>query len=121
MLNQEELTYKIRGCVFEVFRELGAGFAEKVYENALLIELEKQGLKCKSQQIISVMYKEKIVGEYTTDIVVADKVLLELKAVSKLTPTHEAQVLNYLKATGIKIGLLVNFTHPKASIKRYIL
>lgn len=121
MLNEEELTYQIRGCVFEVFRELGAGFAEKVYENALLHELEKQGLECKSQQVLSVMYKEIVVEEYVTDIVVADKVLLELKAVSKLTSVHEAQVLNYLKATDIKIGLLVNFTHPKASIKRYVL
>ena len=118
---EEELTYKIRGCVFEVYKELGSGFLEKVYENALMIELRKQGLKCESQVPLNVSYKSNIVGEYVVDVLVEGKIVLELKAVSKLLPVHEAQVLNYLKATGIKIGLLVNFTHPKASIKRYIL
>lgn len=104
-----------------MFRELGAGFSEKVYENALLIELKKQGLQCRSQQALSVKYKDEIVGEYVTDIVVEDIVVLELKAVSKINTAHEAQILNYLKATGLKIGLLINFTYPKATIKRFVL
>ena len=121
MLKEEELTYKIRGCVFEVYKELGAGFLEKVYENALLIEINKQGLNCKSQQGLTVKYKGTVVGEYFADIVVEDKVLLELKAVNKITPIHEAQLLNYLKSTGIKVGLLINFGYPKAIVKRYVL
>jgi len=121
MLDDKELTYKIRGCVFEVYRELGAGFLEKVYEKALLIELRKQGLNCKAQQSLTVKYKENVVGEFLTDIVVEDRVILELKSTNKITSAHEAQILNYLKATGIKFGLLINFTYPKATVKRYIL
>lgn len=121
MLDEEELTFKIRGCVFEVFRELGAGFTEKVYEKALLLELKSQGLECKAQQLLKVHYKKQVVGEYITDIVVENKVVLELKAINKITSVHEAQILNYLKATGIKVGLLINFTYPKAIVKRYVL
>ena len=120
MLKDKDLTYKIRGCVYEVFRELGAGFLEKVYENALLIELNNQGLKVKVQHPLVVNYKGKLVGEYIVDLLVEDRIVIELKAVSQLLPIHEAQLLNYLKATNINIGLLVNFTHPKATIKRYV-
>ena len=119
--NLDELTYKINGAVFEVNRILGAGFLEKVYENALVLELKKQGLKVESQVPISVIYKGNVVGEYTADILVEDKVILELKAVDKIQKIYEAQLLNYLKATGMKIGLLVNFKHPKAEIKRLLL
>jgi GxxExxY protein len=119
--NFDELTYKINGAVFEVNRILGAGFLEKVYENALVLELEKQGLKAESQVPISVIYKGNVVGEYTVDILVEDKVILELKAADKIQKIYEAQLLNYLKATGMKIGLLVNFKYPKAEIKRLIL
>ena len=115
-----ELTYKINGAIFEVNRELGAGFLEKIYENALLVELTKVGLKAENQVPIRVQYKGKDVGEYSADIVVENQVILELKAVESLQKVHEAQLLNYLKATGFKIGLLVNFTHPKAEIKRFI-
>jgi GxxExxY protein len=117
----DQLTYKINGAIFEVNRVLGAGFLEKVYENALVIELKKQGLKAASQVPISVAYKDEVVGEYTVDILVEDKVILELKAVDKLQKVHEAQILNYLKATGTKVGLLVNFRHPKAEVKRFVL
>ncbi len=120
MLKAEELTYKIRGAIFEVFRQLGAGFLEKVYENALMIELHNCGLQAASQQAIHVYYKNQIVGNYIADIIVNEQVLLELKAVSQLAPIPEAQLLNYLKATQIEIGLLVNFTHPKAVIKRLV-
>jgi len=116
-----ELTYLINGAIFEVNRVLGPGFLEKVYENALLVELIDRGLKAENQVPIEVKYKGKEVGEYFADIVVENQVILELKAVDSLQKIHEAQLLNYLKATGYKIGLLVNFTHPKAEIKRFIL
>ena len=116
-----DLTYKINGAIFEVNKILGAGFMEKVYENALLIELLNMGLKAKAQVPINISYKGKIVGEYFADIVVEDKIILELKAVEALEKIHEAQLLNYLKATKYKVGLLVNFTHPKAIIRRLVL
>ena len=116
-----DLTYQINGAVFEVNRELGAGFLEKVYENALSIELIERGLKAENQVPIKVKYKGKEVGEYFADIIVENKVILEIKAIETLQRIHEAQLLNYLKATEYKIGLLVNFTYPKAQIKRFIL
>ena len=116
-----ELTYQINGAIFEVNKVLGFGFLEKIYENALMIELRDRGLKAANQVPIKVQYKNKEVGEYYADIVVEDKVILELKAVESLERIHEAQLLNYLKATGYKIGLLVNFTHPKAIIRRFVL
>jgi len=116
-----DITYAINGAVFEVNRVLGAGFLEKVYENALLIELKRQGLKAENQVPIRVLYKENAVGEYLADIVVEKKVIVELKTVEKLDKVHEAQLLNYLKATGMQVGLLVNFKHPKAEIKRMVL
>ena len=121
MLEAEDLTYKIRGCIFEVYRHLGSGFLEKVYENALIIELRNNGLNVSSQRSINVYYKEQIVGDNIADMIVEDQVLIELKAVSNLSSAHEAQVLNYLKATNIKVGLLVNCTYPKATIKRLII
>ncbi len=120
-MNIDDITYKINGAIFEVNRELGAGFLEKVYENALMVELADRKLKAESQVPIKVRYKGVEIGEYFADIVVEKQVLLELKAVDSLQKMHEAQLLNYLKATGYKIGLLVNFTHPKAEIKRFIL
>ena len=116
-----DVTYEINGAVFEVNRVLGPGFLEKVYENALLIELKNRGLRVENQALVKVFYKEKVVGEYVADIVVEEKVIVELKTVEKLGKVHEAQLLNYLKATGIGVGLLVNFKHPKAEIKRMVL
>jgi GxxExxY protein len=115
-----ELTYQINGAIFRTNRELGAGFLEKVYENALLVELRDQGLKAENQVPIKVTYKGTDVGEYYADIVVENQVILEIKAAEALQKAHEAQLLNYLKATGYKIGLLVNFTYPKAQVKRFI-
>lgn len=116
-----ELTYRINGAIFEVNRELGTGFLEKVYEKALLVELMRRGIKCENQVPITVKYKGTNVGEYYADIVVENQIILELKAIDSLQKVHEAQLLNYLKATGYKIGLLVNFTHPKAEIKRFVM
>ncbi len=120
-MNINDLTYQINGAIFEVSRTLGAGFIEKVYENALMIELRKRGLEAESQAPIKVFYKEEAVGEYFADILVEDKIIIELKAVENISKLHEAQILNYLKATGIQLGLLVNFKHPKAEIKRMVL
>jgi len=121
MLKEEELSYVIRGCVYEVFRHLGCGFLEKVYENALLGELKDQGLRAESQMPLKVLYKKEVVGEYFADVVVEDSVILELKAQQQLLKVHEAQLLNYLKATDAKVGMLVNFTYPRATIKRLVL
>ena len=115
-----EITYIINGAVFEVNRVLGPGFLEKVYENALLIELKKRGLAVESQVPIKVLYKGEPAGEYIADILVEGKVIIELKAIDKLDKIHEAQIMNYLKATGIPVGLLVNFKHSKAEIKRIV-
>ena len=119
-LLEEDLSYRVRGCVYEVYRELGAGFLEKIYESALLIELRAAGLNAEAQRPIRVRYKGRAIGDFAADIVVENKILLELKAVSILRPEHEAQILHYLKATGLKLGLLINFTAPRAEIKRII-
>ncbi len=116
-----DITYEINGAVFEVQRELGPGFLEKVYENALLVELKRRGIKAESQVPVKVSYKGSMVGEYVADLLVEKKVIVELKTVERLDRTHEAQLLNYLKATGIQVGLLVNFKHQKADIKRMVL
>ena len=120
-MEHNDITYKINGAVFEVNRVLGAGFLEKVYENALAKELKIQGLKVETQAPNKVYYKEQCVGEYFADLLVEGKVIVELKTVERIEKIHEAQLLNYLKATGIKVGLLVNFRHPKADIKRLVL
>lgn len=117
----DEITYKINGAVFEVNRVLGGGFLEKIYENALLKELRSHGLEANSQVPLEVTYKGETMGEYAVDILVEKCVILELKAVDQLQKVHEAQLINYLKATGLNVGLLINFKHPKADIKRFVL
>ena len=121
MLQEEQISYAIRGCVFEVYRQLGCGFLEKVYEKALLAELELRGLRAETQVPVTVQYKSVVVGEYFADIVVEKRIILELKAQQKLPHASKAQLLNYLKATGLHLGMLVNFAFPKASIKRVVL
>ena len=109
ILGGPSLTELIINCAYEVHNILGSGFLEKVYENALLTELQIRGIKAEAQIPISVRYKDKIVGEYVADIVVEESVLLELKALEKLADVHEIQLKNYLKATNIELGLLINF------------
>lgn len=116
-----DITYAINGAIFEVNKVLGPGFLEKVYENALLHELKNRRLKAVCQAPITVNYKGQCVGEFFADILVENRVIIELKTVEKIEKIHEAQLLNYLKATGIQVGLLVNFRHPKAEIKRLVL
>ena len=116
-----DITYEIRGALFEVNKELGSGFLEKVYENALLIELQRRDLKVQTQFPITVNYKNMPVGNYVADMLVEEKVIVELKTLEKLDNNHEAQLLNYLKATGVHVGLLVNFKNSRADIKRMVL
>ncbi|MDD2585669.1 MAG: GxxExxY protein [Syntrophomonadaceae bacterium] len=116
----ENLTKEIIGAAYRVYNILGAGFLEKIYENALVVELEKQGLKTIQQHPINVYYDEKIVGEYFADLLIEDKVIVELKAISELTKAHEAQLINYLKATEKEVGLIINFG-DEIKIKRKIL
>ena len=117
---EKELVYKINNCIFEVYKELGHGFLERVYEKALLIEFNSQRLKAQAQVPIQVHYKGEIVGDYYADLVVEDKVIIELKAQENLSKAYDAQLLNYLKATKIGVGLLVNFAYPKATVKRFV-
>ena len=116
----EELTFKIIGIAMKVHNELGSGFLEKVYENAMMLHFEIEGIKAEQQKEIKVKYLGKEIGHYISDIFVDEKVIVELKTVEKLTDVHTAQLINYLKATGIKIGLLINFKNEKLEYKRYI-
>lgn len=118
-LRHEEITGDIIGCAFEVINELGAGFLESVYEKAMLIALRQKGLSSIPQHPVKVMFRDECVGDFYGDIFVEWKVLVELKAVKALTPEHQAQVINYLNATGIEVGLLINFGHPKLEYRRF--
>jgi len=115
----QDLTEKIIKAYYNVYNELGYGFLEKVYENALLIELKSLGLNCEKQKPISVSFKGYSVGEYFADIIIENEVIIELKAAEGLVEEHEAQLLNYLRATEIEVGLLFNFG-KKPQFKRKI-
>ncbi len=112
-----DLTEAIIKCFYKVYNELGYGFLEKVYHNALLIELQNEELKVESQKPIKVSYQGDVVGEYYADIIVEDVVIIELKATETVTEAHEYQLINYLKATNIEVGLLLNFG-KKPEIRR---
>jgi len=114
----EELTGKILEACFEVSNELGAGFLESVYEKALAIALRQKGLIVETQVPLTVRFRGENVGEFFADIIVEGKVMVELKAVKELAAEHQAQLINYLKATGVEVGLLVNFGRPKVEYKR---
>lgn len=116
----EEITEKIIGCAYMVANTLGAGFLEKVYENALAHEIRKTGLDVKQQSPITVYYDGVVVGEYVADLVVENEVIVELKSAKSLDNVHMAQCLNYLKATGRKVCLLINFGSPRIELKRIV-
>jgi GxxExxY protein len=118
-IKYKELTEKIIGIFYRVYNNLGYGFLEKVYENAMMIEFKRDDIHAVSQYTIKVFYEGEIVGEYFTDILVDDKAIVEIKAVRNLALEHEAQLLNYLKATDKEVGLLLNFG-PKPEIKRKV-
>ena len=117
-LLHSEITDKIISCAYDVYNQLGFGFSEKVYENAMMIKSAQRNLKAVQQAPINVYFESKLVGEYFADMFIEDKVLVELKAVSILSKAHEAQLMNYLKATGIKVGLLINFGDKLKIVRR---
>ncbi|MGB3459580.1 MAG: GxxExxY protein [Halobacteriota archaeon] len=116
----KELTEEIISIFYRVYNKLGYGFLEKVYENAMMMELKKAGFPAVSQYAIKVLYEGEVIGEYYADILVEDKVIVEIKAARSLVKENEAQLLNYLKATDIEVGLLVNFgTKPEVKRKAF--
>lgn len=114
------LTERVIGSAYQVSNILGSGFLEKVYENALVLELRKSGLAIAQQHAFQVKYENQVVGDYVADILVNKTVLVEVKAARKLDEVHMAQCMNYLKATGLRVCLLINFGSPKVEIKRII-
>ena len=118
-IKYKALTEKIIKVFYKVYNKLGYGFLEKVYENAMMIEMRKEGIPAVSQYSIKVYYENNIVGEYFADILVADKVIVEIKAARNIAVENEAQLLNYLKAIDIEVGLLLNFG-PKPEIKHKV-
>ena len=120
ILIEGELTEKILAAAFKVLNTLGVRFLEKVYENALSMELKRSDLLVEPQKVFQVKYEGAIVGEYQADLVVAGKVIVECKAVSNLDPVHEAQLMNYLKASAIRVGLILNFGRPALQYRRFV-
>jgi GxxExxY protein len=117
-VEHESLTRQIIGCAYRVFNALGHGFLESVYENAMLIELRKAGLRAENQHPIKVFYDGQVVGVFEADLHVEGVVIVELKAVRTIIPAHEVQLVNYLKATGTDTGLLINFGEQKVEVRR---
>ena len=120
-MNTDLTTEKIIGCGMKVSNTLGIGFLERVYENALALELRRAGLRVEQQKCISVLYEGVVVGDYAADLIVDGSVLVELKAAKVIDRAHEAQILNYLRATGMKVGLILNFGTSRLGIKRMVL
>jgi GxxExxY protein len=119
-MEYQELTEKIIGCAYRIYNKMGFGFLESVYEKCMLIELHKEGLKAEAQRSITVSYDNEIVGEFISDIIVEDTIILELKSVKKIVKAHEVQLVNYLVATDKPVGLVLNFGERKVEIKRKI-
>jgi GxxExxY protein len=117
----DHLTERIIGSALTVSNALGAGFLEKVYENPLVHELRKAGLAVAQQRGVTVMYDGVIVGDYAVDLLVQDSVIVELKAIKAIAEIHRAQCINYLRATGLQVCLLLNFGNPRLDIKRVVL
>jgi GxxExxY protein len=118
-MRNEELTGVILKCAFDVSNQLGCGFLEKVYENALIVSLENNGVTAVAQKSIDVRYRGIPVGSYFADILVENRVILEIKATEGFRDEHVAQILNYLRATGMPLGLLLNFGQPKLHYRRF--
>ena len=119
-LAHEELTGRIIACAIAVHKALGPGFLESIYETSLVVELKHAGLKVEQQKILPVYYREVLVGEHRLDLLVEDKIVVELKAISELVDIHFAIVRSYLKASGLEHGLLLNFATMPLTVKRVI-
>ena len=116
-----EISERVIGCAFRVLNALGPGFLEKVYENAMVHELRKAGLAVAQQQGVTVVYDGIVVGEYAVDLLVEGRIIVELKAIKALDSAHAAQCINYLKATGLQLCLLLNFGKARLEIRRFAL
>ena len=116
-----DLSYQIMGAIFEVHKELGPGFLESIYEKALIEELPSRGMKVQTQKFIDLIYKNKKIGTHRLDSVIEDKVVVELKAVESFSIHHKAQLTSYLKASGYKLGILVNFSKAKVEYRRVVM
>ena len=116
-----DLSYQIMGAIFEVHKELGPGFLESVYEKALIEEFSKKEIKVETQKVINVIYKGRKIGVHRLDLVVEGKVVVELKTVERFSTYHTAQLLSYLKASGHKLGILVNFSKAKVEYRRVVM
>ncbi|MCO6047803.1 GxxExxY protein [Aeoliella sp. ICT_H6.2] len=119
-MQHEELTRRVIGCAYTVYNTLGGGFLESVYQNALLLELDAAGIEAKSQVQLDVEYRGHTVGHFFADIVVEQRIIIELKAIEALHKSHEVQLVNYLAATGTDIGLLLNFGPKGVEVKRKV-
>ena len=119
-MEDSPLSKRVIGCAIEVSRHLGCGFAEKVYENALMVELVRSGVRAQQQKAVLVHYRGAVVGDYVVDILVEEGLLVEVKALDRFSPMHDAQVMNYLRATGCPVGLLLNFGRPLLGIRRLV-
>ncbi len=116
-----DLSYQIMSAIFEVHKTLGPGFVESIYEKALIEEFAKEGIKVETQKVIDVIYKEKKIGKHRLDLIVEDKIVIELKSVERFAPHHTAQLLSYLKASGYRLGILVNFSKAKVEYRRVVM
>ena len=119
-LELDAVTSKIIACAYRVSNGLGAGFLEKIYENALAVEFRAARLQFKQQESFTVRYREEIVGEYVPDLIVADSAIVEVKALDDLSRRYEAQCINYLRVTGFPVALLLNFGTPRLQLKRIV-
>ena len=119
-MKHSELTEIIIGCAYKVYNTLGFGFLESVYENCMAIELKNFSLSYETQKPIQVLYENKVVGNFVADIVIDDIIIVELKSVKNISPSHEVQLVNYLEATGKPVGLLINFGEEKVEVKRKV-
>ncbi len=120
IMKYKDITEKVLAAAFKVHKKLGFGFLEKVYKNAMLVELKKSGLKVEPEKPIKVYYEGEEVGDYFADLIVEDKVIVELKAVENLNKKFEVQLVNYLTATGLDVGLLLNFGKESLQYKRKV-
>lgn len=116
----KDTSYKIVGLAMEVHSKLGYGFLEKVYENAMMVLLRRESIPAKQQAPITVYFDGEVVGDYYADILVEDKIILELKALEKIADAHRAQTLNYLKATGLRLAIILNFGKQRLEYERFV-
>jgi len=117
-VEKEDVTHKVIGCAYQVYNKLGFGFLESVYRKAMVIEIEASGLRVQQESPLKVLYRDQVVGDFFADLLVEDELIVELKSVEHLGKAHEAQLVNYLVATGIEVGLLINFGSTCVDVKR---